>query len=514
LVMRAMPGRLKWRSLANEISHDEAQTSLAGGGGELPNRRSAAGQRISARRRGCKSTGCVCGRCRRRHIAERFLRDGVRDNIGHARHLVVAPNGVVYVNIWSGVYYKNDTPPPGGFLIALKDTKGDGHADVNVRFGETVSTGGHGGTGIGLYKGGLFVEINDHIVRYALPDGEVVPKGKPETIVSGLPLTGDHPMHPFAIDANGDLFVNLGSATNACEEKNRMPQSPGKVPCKELETRGGIWRYDANKTDQHFSPAERFATGLRNGEGISFDASGRIFATQHGRDQLLEDWPQLYKPKQGQNLPAEELVQLERDADYGWPECYFDNDQQKLVLAPEYGGDGGKRVGVCAQKWPPVAFFPAHWAPNDMQIYNGTKFPAAYRGGAFVAFHGSWNRAPGPQGGYNVVFQPLPRPLPVETLRPRAMLYRRKASIRKPATRRLPSRRRPERRRSRLRWATASSAVRSTARRAGGAMDRTPKAPRWGRILRPANGCGVTEAWRPSPRRSPMESRSPKSTSA
>jgi glucose/arabinose dehydrogenase/cytochrome c553 len=329
------------------------------------------------------------------------------DNIGHARHLVVAPNGVVYVNTWSGVYYKNDTPPPGGFLIALKDTKGDGHADVNVRFGETVSTGGHGGTGIGLYKGGLFVEINDRIVRYALPDGEVVPKGKPETIVSGLPLTGDHPMHPFAIDASGDLFVDLGSATNACEEKNRMPQSPGKVPCKELETRGGIWRYDANKTDQHFSPAERFATGLRNGEGISFDASGRIFATQHGRDQLLEDWPPLYKPKQGQNLPAEELVQLERGADYGWPECYFDNDQQKLVLAPEYGGDGGKKVGVCAQKWPPVAFFPAHWAPNDMQIYNGTKFPAAYRGGAFVAFHGSWNRAPGPQGGYNVVFQPL-----------------------------------------------------------------------------------------------------------
>lgn len=329
------------------------------------------------------------------------------DNIGHARHLVVAPNGVVYVNTWSGVYYKNDTPPPGGFLIALKDTKGNGHADVNVRFGETVSTGGHGGTGIGLYKGALFAEINDRIVRYALTDGEIAPKGKPETIVSGLPLTGDHPMHPFAIDAKGNLFVDLGSATNSCEEKNRMPQSPGKVPCKELETRGGIWHYDANKTDQHFSPAERFATGLRNGEGISFDASGRIFATQHGRDQLSENWPQFYKPEQGQNLPAEVLVQLENGADYGWPECYFDNDQQKLVLAPEYGGDGGKKVGICAQKQPPVAFFPAHWAPNDLKIYNGTQFPVAYRGGAFIAFHGSWNRAPAPQGGYNIVFQPL-----------------------------------------------------------------------------------------------------------
>src|ERR1700690_328967 len=230
------------------------------------------------------------------------------DNIGHARHLVVAPNGVVYVNTWSGVYFNNDTPPSGGFLIALKDTKGDGHADVNVRFGETASTGGHGGTGIGLYKGALFAEINDRIVRYTLTDGEIAPKGKPETIVLGLPLTGDHPMHPFAIDAKGELFVDLGSATNSCEEKNRMPQSPGKKPCEELEMRGGIWRYDATKTDQHFSPKERFATGLRNGEDISFDASGRIFATQHGRDQLWENWPRLYTPEQGQNLPAEVLV--------------------------------------------------------------------------------------------------------------------------------------------------------------------------------------------------------------
>ena len=329
------------------------------------------------------------------------------DNVGHARHLVVSPNGVVYVNTWSGVYYKNDMPPSGGFLIALKDTKGNGSADVKVRFGETVSSGGHGGTGIDLYNGGLFAEINDRIVRYALSENAIAPTGKPETILSGLPLTGDHPMHPFAINAKGDLFVDLGSATNACEEKNRMPQSPGKNPCKELETRGGVWRYDANKRDQHFSPAERFATGLRNSEGIAFDSSGRIFATQHGRDQLFEDWPQLYRPAQGQSLPAEELVQLESGADYGWPECYFDNDQQKLVLAPEYGGDGGKKIGVCAHKQPPVASFPAHWAPNDMQIYYGSQFPAAYRGGAFVAFHGSWNRAPGPQGGYNVVFQPL-----------------------------------------------------------------------------------------------------------
>ena len=81
--------------------------------------------------------------------------------------------------------------------------------------------------------------------------------------------------------------------------------------------------------------------------------------------------------------------------------------QKKRVLAPEYGGDGGKKVGDCDKFDPPVAAFPAHWAPNDLKIYKGSQFPKDYRGGAFVAFHGSWNRAPGPQGGYNVVFQPL-----------------------------------------------------------------------------------------------------------
>jgi glucose/arabinose dehydrogenase/mono/diheme cytochrome c family protein len=329
------------------------------------------------------------------------------DRLGHPRHLAVAPNGVVYVNTWSGRYYHNDTPPAGGFLIALQDTKGDGQADKVVRFGPTAADGNAGGTGIAVYQGYVYAETNDRIMRYALPANGVAPTGAPETVVSGLPLSGDHPMHPFAIDHQGNMYVDLGSATNSCQSENRMPNVPGNSPCKELETRGGTWRYDANRLDQHFSSAERFATGLRNGEGISFDSSGRIFATQHGRDQLGQNWPSLYTLMQSANQPAEELVRLEPGADFGWPECYYDDDQKKLVLAPEYGGDGGKAVGVCATKQAPVAGFPGHWAPNDMLIYQGSQFPSAYKDGAFIAFHGSWNRAPAPQGGYNVVFQPL-----------------------------------------------------------------------------------------------------------
>ena len=329
------------------------------------------------------------------------------DNIGHARHLVVAPSGVVYVNSWSGRYYHNDTPPTGGFLVALKDTNGSGHADVIKRFGDGVPEGSAGGTGIALYKNAVYAEVNDRIVRYALNSGDVVPNTRPDVIVSGLPLTGDHPMHPFIIDAKGNLFVDLGSATNACEEKNRMPLSKGNEPCTEKQTRGGTWRYDANKTNQKFSAAERYASGIRNGEGFAIDADGRLLVTQHGRDQLSQNWVSLYKPQEGPELPAEEIVRLESGKDYGWPECYFDGHQEKLVLGPEYGGDGGKKVGVCADRTPPVAFFPAHWAPNDLLIVLSSKFPAVYRSGAFVAFHGSWNRAPAPQGGYNVVFQPM-----------------------------------------------------------------------------------------------------------
>lgn len=340
-------------------------------------------------------------------LSKGFCATVFADKIGHARQMAVAADGTVFVNTWSGVYYSNDTPPEGGFLVALKDTDGDGNADQVERFGPTFAEGARGGTGIYIYKDGLYAELNDKIVRYQLNDGEIAPQSKAEAVLSGLPITGDHPMHPFIIDKDGNLFVSMGSATNNCEVKNRMPGSVGNDPCTELETRAGVWKYDANKRDQEFSPKERYASGIRNGEGFDFDAAGRMFLTQHGRDQLHENWSKLYTAEQGFNLPAEVVVELKDGAWYGWPKCYYDPVQKKNVLAPEYGGDGGKKVGDCDKAEPPAAAFPAHWAPNDMKIYKSEDFPAGYRDGAFIAFHGSWNRAPGPQGGYNVVFQPM-----------------------------------------------------------------------------------------------------------
>jgi glucose/arabinose dehydrogenase/cytochrome c5 len=333
----------------------------------------------------------------------------VADNLGHVRHMAQGPDGTIYANTWSGMYYVGQPPPPGGFLLAIKP-KGDGKAEV-ARFGQTPADKIAGGTGVQVYNGYVYAEVDDKIVRYKLPPGGGAPAGKtPEVVLSGMPLGGNHPMHPFIIDPKGQMYVDMGTATNACqgETGDRKPGVKGENPCTELNTRGGTWKYDAAKLGQQFSPKERYATGIRNGEGFAFDSAGRLYVTQHGRDQLPALWPKLYPDqKHATELPSEELLQLTQGGDYGWPECYHDPFQKKLVLAPEYGGDGGKTVGACAQKSEPVAAYPAHWAPNDLAIYAAKAFPAAAQGGAFIAFHGSWNRAPEPQAGYNVVFQPM-----------------------------------------------------------------------------------------------------------
>ena len=345
------------------------------------------------------------------------------DTIGHARHIVVNSNGDVYVNTWSGRYY-NTPAPPGGFLVAMRDTNNDGKADIIRRFGPDSLRGNGGGTGIGIYNGALYAEESGasagRIVRYAISTDSMTPTSAPETIVGALPVSGGHPMHPFAIGQSGDIYMNSGSASNSCQIEERTLESSGRKPCTELRTRAGIWRYDAKKTNQRFSAAERYATGIRNAVAVAFDPGGQLYATQHGRDQLAENWPKLYTPDQGQNLPAEELLRIEQGGDYGWPDCYYDGTQKKLVLAPEYGGDGGKAAGddraasSCASKKGPAAYFPAHWAPNGLLFYTGSSFPERYKGGAFIAFHGSWNRAPAAQQGYNVVFVPFAAGNPVD----------------------------------------------------------------------------------------------------
>ena len=134
-------------------------------------------------------------------------------------------------------------------------------------------------------------------------------------------------------------------------------------------------------------------------------ATQAIYAAQHGRDAVNTLWPDHYNEDANAELPSEELFRLSAGTDFGWPYCYHDRFQGKMVLAPEYGGDG-RKVGRCADVGQPLVAFPAHWAPNDLLFYDGEQYPARFRDGVFVVFHGSWNRAPLEQGGYQVAFAP------------------------------------------------------------------------------------------------------------
>jgi glucose/arabinose dehydrogenase len=133
---------------------------------------------------------------------------------------------------------------------------------------------------------------------------------------------------------------------------------------------------------------------------------GTLWAASHGRDGLAQQWPDIYDADDGADKPSEEFVRAVRGSDFGWPFCLHDRELGRKVLAPEYGGDGTSE-GRCATATEPVIGFPGHWGPDGLLFYRGTMVPPEYRGGAFLAFHGSWNRAPRPQDGYRVVFIPF-----------------------------------------------------------------------------------------------------------
>ena len=344
---------------------------------------------------GLRPPGCTGGLQLPTGFCAAVFAEGVRG----ARHIVVAPNGDVFVNTQpSGA--RGAVPAISGAVVSLRDTDHDGKADMQQRFGVG------GGTGIALSGNYLFATAGNSIVRYRLPSGSLNPTGKPDTIVTGLPMTGSHHSHNFVLNGS-TLYVNVGSGTNACQRGDRQAGSPGDNPCTELETRAGIWQFDANRLKQTATDGSRFATGLRNSIALArnpFD--GYLYAVVHGRDQLHDNWPNLFTTEKSAENPGEEFVRVERGADYGWPYCYHDVDRRGLVLAPEYGGDG-QRTGQCSTKTQALMSFPGHWAPDGLLFYTGSQFPAEYRGGAFVAFHGSWNRAPLPQAGFRVAFAPF-----------------------------------------------------------------------------------------------------------
>lgn len=316
------------------------------------------------------------------------------------RHLDVAPNGDVYAAIWRG--------RGGGGVVALRDEDGDGRADRVERFGQVR------GSGLDIHNGWLYYGENDRVLRWRLDGESLVPTGDPEVIVSQIePSQGGHEAKTITFDGQGRMFVNVGAPSNACQEQPRTPGSPGMEPCPHLEWHAGIWVFDDDATDQRQRvEGERFATGLRNSVALEWNpVAGDLYAVMHGRDQLDSLFPDKFTTEERVELPGEEFHRLREGANAGWPYTYWDPMRSQRMVGPEYGGDG-ETPSRDERFQDPIQSFPAHWAPNDLLFYDGEMFPERYRGGAFVAHHGSWNRAPAPQAGYAVTFTPFENGLP------------------------------------------------------------------------------------------------------
>jgi glucose/arabinose dehydrogenase len=322
-----------------------------------------------------------------------FSASTVVESFGKARHIAVAPNGVIFVKL---AKLKD-----GKGIYRLEDTNGDGKPDKVTGFG------GFPGTGIAIKKGYLYASSDEEVFRFRLDDNfNVTNPENPEKIVTGLLSRHEHEAKAITLDDAGNLYVNIGAYSNSCQLADRQKGSPGQKPCPILDSAGGIWQFKADQAGQTYGTGKRYATGLRNVVGLDWNtATNSLFVMQHGRDQLHDLFPEMYDTKQSAELPAECMYELHEGSNCGWPYIYYDQFQHKKILAPEFGGDGKKTAGEDAQD--PVLAFPGHLAPNGLLFYTGAQFPEKYKNGAFIAFHGSWNRAPEPQKGYFVVFVPF-----------------------------------------------------------------------------------------------------------
>lgn len=320
----------------------------------------------------------------------------VADGLEGVRFLAVAPNGDIYGKL------------RGGGIAALRDTDGDGRADVREKIAADR------GTGVAWHEGYLYYSSATTVYRYKLTPGELVPAGEAEIVVSGLPdryqtPRAQHDAKAITFDGDGRLFVECGSPSNALGNPDRGPNAVGASPetvDEFLKTHGGFWRFDPNKLNQTQADGFHFSTGMRHALAVAWSpAANAMFVCQNGRDVLNVVNGELFDEAYNAERVAEEFHLLREGANFGWPYSFYDPIDKVRLLSPEYGGDGKKRAPAGKFQDPLIAF-PAHWAPMQMVCYTGTQFPARYRGGFFVAFHGSWNRAP-LQRGYNVSFVPV-----------------------------------------------------------------------------------------------------------
>lgn len=324
------------------------------------------------------------------------------DGLRRPRHIGVRDNGDVYATLRSGQAQLEPDSSPGG-IAALRDTNGDGRADETEIFGRDDTD-----TGLAIHDGTLYYSSQTAVYAIELDDN-LVPSGESEVVVSGLPESGSgHGSKAITLDEAGHLYVQVGVPSNSCQAEPNTPGSMGQDPCPLLEEHGRIYRFSADTRDQLYpDDAITYSEGHRNIVAMQWnDAADDLYMVMHGRDQLDVLFPDHFTQEERVELPAEEFHRVEQGDNFGWPYTYWDHTRDERMVAPEYGGDGETPAEDGKYK-APLLGFPGHWAPNDLMFYTGTQLPDSYRNGAFVAFHGSWNRQGANQAGYSVVFVPM-----------------------------------------------------------------------------------------------------------
>lgn len=315
----------------------------------------------------------------------------VAEGLGNqARHMAFAGPDRLYV---STERQGKEAPDLGIFALHLNAHHA---ADRTEQFGSIDD-----GTAIAVEKGALYASSPGAIYRFQLSGNALVPVAQPEVIVDNVPGRA-----AIAFDGKGGLYVAAGGGGNVCAPPGtpRNAKSVGPKPCPVLQTRAGVWRFDATKAGQRWDDGERYATGIRDTNALAFD-HGALFMVMYGRDAAEKAYPEFLSAEDGNHV-ADEMFRVDRGSDMGWPYTYYDSVKKLRLTAPEYGGDG--KTIASGPYATPVWAFPAHVAPMDIAFYEGRQFPPAYRGGAFIAFHGAGGGDPaGHDDGYNVMFVPF-----------------------------------------------------------------------------------------------------------
>jgi glucose/arabinose dehydrogenase len=279
-----------------------------------------------------------------------------RSGLGQARMLAVhGPH--VYV-----------TQPMQGNVLRLVDDDEDGVAESQ----QVVASGLPMVHGIAFHEDEVFLaNVNSVFHASVETDGSF---GTISEIIDDLPDGGQHALRTLGVGPDELLYISVGSDCDACPESN--PEHATLL----RSTLAG----------QAEGERSIFASGLRNTIGFAWHpGSGALWGVDNG-----SDW-------RGDNLPPEELNLIVAGKDYGWPYCYADRQADAVIQDPP----DATKAEYCAETEPPVLLNQAHEAPIGLTFYTGDSFPERYANGAFVAFHGSWNRTPAT--GYRVAFIPF-----------------------------------------------------------------------------------------------------------